>query len=184
MNRTETPEQEEKRPENTTPVTESPAVESASEPSEETAEMSEIVRKYEDLNDRYLRLMAEYDNFRKRTVREKSDIIRTAAEDLMRELLPILDNLDRATEHKKNEQTYEEYIKGIALIEDQLRAVLARAGLEHIEVVGKPFDPAIHDAVMQIESKEHDSGVVTTEVEKGYMLSGKVIRHPKVIVSK
>jgi len=140
--------------------------------------------KLADLNNRYLRLMAEYDNFRKRTIREKSDIIRTATEDLMKELLPILDNLDRATEHRNNEQSYEDYVKGISLIEDQLRAALARAGLEYIEVVGKPFDPAIHDAVMQIESEEHDSGIIAGEAEKGYMLSGKVIRHPKVVVSK
>jgi molecular chaperone GrpE len=137
-----------------------------------------------ELNDRYLRLLAEYDNYRKRTEREKDELIKTASENLIMELLPILDNLDRATEHRNKKTTYEEYVKGIALIEDQFRAVLARVGLEPMEVVGKPFDPAIHDAVMQIETDEYESGIVTDEVEKGYMLSGKVIRHPKVIVSK
>lgn len=136
------------------------------------------------LTDRYLRLLAEYDNFRKRTERERSDIIKTASEDLIRELLPILDNLDRATEHRKDKTTYDEYVKGIAIIEDQFRAVLSRVGLERIEAVGKPFDPIIHDAVGIIESNEHESGIVIAEQDKGYILSGKVIRHPKVIVSK
>jgi molecular chaperone GrpE len=136
-----------------------------------------------ELNDRYLRLLAEYDNYRKRTVREISDIKRTATEDLMKALLPILDNLDRATEHRKSEQSFEEYVKGIALIEDQLRAILAGAGLERMETVGTVFDPEIHDAVMQMPSDKHGPGTVIDEAEKGYMLSGKVIRHPKVIVS-
>jgi len=149
---------------------------SAGEPSAE--------EKLAALSEKYLRLMAEYDNFRKRTAREKDEIIKTASEELIKELLPILDNLDRATEHKNNKQTLEEYVKGIALIEEQLRAVLSRAGLEAMDVVGKPFDPAVHDAVMQIESDEYEPGIVTDVVEKGYVLSGKVIRHPKVVVSK
>ena len=80
--------------------------------------------------------------------------------------------------------TFEEYISGIGLIDDQLRDVLGSTGLESIEVMGELFDPAIHDAVMQLESDEYDSGVITSEVEKGYTLAGKVIRHPKVIVNK
>ena len=136
------------------------------------------------LNDKYLRLMAEYDNYRKRTIKEKSEIIKTAAEGLIIELLPILDNLDRATEHRNDKTTYEEYVKGIAIIEDQIRDVLSRAGLETMDVSGKPFDPAVHDAVMQVETENYESGVISEEVEKGYILSGKVIRHPKVIVSK
>ncbi|MFC1509133.1 nucleotide exchange factor GrpE [Candidatus Omnitrophota bacterium] len=137
-----------------------------------------------DMKDKYVRLLAEYDNFRKRTAREKEMYIKNAAEDIITEMLPILDNLDRATEHRNDKTTYEDYVKGIALIEQQIREVLARAGLEYIEVAGKPFDPDIHEAIMQIESDEHESGIITAEAEKGYMLSGKVIRFPKVIVSK
>jgi molecular chaperone GrpE len=137
-----------------------------------------------DLNEKYLRLMAEFDNFRKRTVREKGEIALDATGGLVRELIPILDNLDRATEHRNDTTTLEEYVKGIALIEDQIRQVLAGAGLEVIEAVGTPFDPEIHEAVMQIESEEHESGTVTSEVEKGYMIRHKIIRHPKVIVAK
>ena len=145
---------------------------------------SKAAEKLADLNDKYLRLMAEYDNYRKRTIKEKSEIIKTAAEGLITELLPILDNLDRATEHRNDKTTYEEYVKGIAIIEDQIRDVLSRAGLEAMDVTGKQFDPAVHDAVMQVETENYESGVISEEVEKGYILSGKVIRHPKVIVSK
>ena len=140
--------------------------------------------KFTALNEKYLRLFAEYDNYRKRTEREKSELISTASEMLIMELLPILDNLDRATEHKNNKTSFEEYVKGIAIIEEHIRTVLSKVGLEPIEVVGKPFDPAYHDAVMQVETDEYDPGIVSIEVEKGYILSGKVIRHPKVIVSK
>ena len=141
-------------------------------------------KEFEALNEKYLRLLAEYDNFRKRSAREIETLFKTATVNLIKELLPILDNLDLATEHKENKTTLEEYVKGITLIEDQLRDILARAGLEHIEVVGKPFDPNVHDAVMQIESDEYESGIVAAETKKGYIFSGTVIRHPKVIVSK
>ena len=139
---------------------------------------------HDDLNEKYLRLMAEFDNFRKRTVREKGELILDATGELVRELIPILDNLDRATEHRNDKTTLEEYVNGIALIEDQIRRILSDAGLEVIETVGSPFDPEVHEAVMQMESEEHESGTVTAEVEKGYMLRGRIIRHPKVIVAK
>ncbi len=153
-------------------------------PEGEKGESANTEEKLAEMTDRYLRLMAEYDNFRKRTIREKEDIIRTATEELMKSLLPILDNLDRATEHRNSQQSLEEYAKGVTLIEDHLRATLSKAGLEQMDVVGTPFDPEKHDAIMQMESKDHEAGTVINVVEKGYVLSGKVIRHPKVIVSR
>lgn len=150
----------------------------------ERAKKDYIEEKLAALNEKYLRLLAEYDNYRKRSTREIDLMYQTATEDIIKELLPILDNLDRATEHRNDKTTLEEYVKGVALIEDQLRDVLAQAGMKHIEVVGKPFDPNIHDAVMQIESDKYESGIVASEVQKGYMIAGKVIRHSKVIVSK
>ncbi|MBN1295021.1 MAG: nucleotide exchange factor GrpE [Candidatus Latescibacteria bacterium] len=148
------------------------------------AAATEIEKRLAELNDKYIRLLAEYDNYRKRTAREFEDIIKRGAEKLIIELLPILDNLDRATEHKNDKTTYDEYIKGIAMIEEQFRAILSRAGLEPLNAEGKPFDPNLHDALLQIESDKHKTGMVTSEVEKGYMFEGKVIRHSKVIVSK
>ena len=113
-----------------------------------------------------------------------TNLIETASENLITSLLPILDNLDRATEHRSDKTSLEEYAKGIALIEDQFRDILARAGLEPLNATGEPFDPNLHDAIMQMESDEHESGAVIQEVEKGYLLKGKVIRHSKVVVSK
>ncbi|MFA6471837.1 MAG: nucleotide exchange factor GrpE [Candidatus Latescibacterota bacterium] len=150
----------------------------------QAAIQSELEEKLSDLTEKYIRLLAEYDNYRKRTAREFESVITTAAEKLVAEFLPILDNLDRATEHRTNKTTYEDYVKGIALIEDQLRAILARAGLETIEVMGKNFDPAVHSAIMQVESETAEPGTVIAEAEKGYLLNGKIIRHPKVVVSK
>ncbi|MFC1489847.1 nucleotide exchange factor GrpE [Candidatus Latescibacterota bacterium] len=137
-----------------------------------------------DLNEKYVRLLAEYDNYRKRSAREIQDVLCTGNENLVKEILPIIDNLDLATEHKEKVTTLEEYVKGISLIEDQLRDILDRAGLKHIEALGQPFDPNLHEAILQMESDEHESGIVITETQKGYMFSDKVIRHSKVVVSK
>ncbi|MFC1551295.1 nucleotide exchange factor GrpE [Candidatus Latescibacterota bacterium] len=136
------------------------------------------------LNERHVRLLAEYDNYRKRSAREVQSILCTANENLVKEILPIFDNLDLATEHREKTTTLEEYVKGIALIEDQLREVFQHAGLKPIEAVGQPFDPNLHEAILQMESEEHDSGVVINETQKGYLFSDKVIRHSKVVVSK
>jgi molecular chaperone GrpE len=135
-------------------------------------------------NEKFLRLLAEYDNYRKRTAREMEFVVKTATEKLVTDFLPILDNLDRATEHRNNKTTFEDYVKGIIMIEDQLRAVLLKAGLEPIEVMGKQFDPALHSAIMQVESDTVKPGTIIAEAEKGYLLNGKIIRHPKVVVSK
>jgi len=172
------PEQEAHAPTAETDTTE-PRAQAVKPSGNESAE-----KKLAELNEKYVRLLAEYDNYRKRTAREIENLMKWASEKLIVELLPILDNLDRATEHRNDKTTYEEYVKGITLIEDQFRAVLARAGLEPIEVIGKPFDPNIHDAIMQIESDEYESGIISAEAEKGYILGGKVIRHSKVVVSK
>jgi molecular chaperone GrpE len=145
---------------------------------------SALKEKLTEQGEKYLRLLAEYDNYRKRTARELEFVVKTATEKLVAEFLPILDNLDRATEHRNNKTTYEDYVNGIILIEDQLRAVLAHAGLESIEVVGKKFDPAVHSAIMQTESETEEPGTIIAEAEKGYLLNGKIIRHPKVVVSK
>lgn len=157
--------------------------ESAQEKTGETVE-SDIEKKYAELNEKYVRLFAEYDNYRKRTARETGEIIQRGAEKLISDLLPILDNLDKATEHRNDKTTFDKYVKGIALTEDKLRGILEQSGLEAIDAVGKPFDPNLHDAMMQIESEDHDSGTVASEIEKGYLLAGKVIRHSKVVVSK
>lgn len=146
--------------------------------------LREKADKYDALNEKLVRLLAEYDNFRKRVVKEREILYRTATEDIMREMLPILDNLDRATEHRKSETSLEDYINGISIIEEQLRNVLAHAGLEPLKVVGQQFDPELHDAILQMDAPGFEPGTVAQEAQKGYLLGGRVLRHAKVVVSK
>jgi molecular chaperone GrpE len=157
--------------------------ESSSDMGENDSNVTDAESRIAALNDKYIRLLAEYNNYRKRTAREMECVMDVISEELLAQFLPILDNLDRATEHRNDKTTLEEYVKGIAMIEDQLRAILAQAGLKKIEAIGEQFDPAVHCAVFQQESKEHPPGTVIAEAEKGYMLQGKIIRHPKVVVS-
>lgn len=161
-----------------------PSLKSDAEPRlVESTSPGPVEEKLAALNEKYLRLLAEYDNFRKRTAREMEFMMDIVTEKLLSQFLPILDNLDRATEHRNDRTTLEEYVKGIAIIEDQLRQVLAHAGLGEMEVIGQKFDPAVHSAVFQQELKDHEPGTIIAEVEKGYTLQGKIIRHPKVVVS-
>lgn len=166
------------------PAPEPAAPDEEAQPSPASRKEQELEAKVAALNERYIRLLAEYDNYRKRTAREMECVADIASEKLIREFLPILDNLDRATEHRNDKTTLEEYVKGIVLIEEQLRKVLAQAGLRRMDVIGERFDPASHDAILQVESQEKEPGIVVGEAEKGYLLNGKVIRHPKVVISK
>lgn len=137
-----------------------------------------------DWQDRYLRLAAEFDNFRKRSAREFGDLIRSAERDLIGELTDVLDNLDRAltTDHKG--ESVEEFAKGVALIREQLWTVLSKRGLERMTTVGEPFSPEAHDALMRMPSEEHDEGRIVQEVSPGYRLGDRVLKHAKVIVSQ
>jgi molecular chaperone GrpE len=142
----------------------------------------ECAKKLAEYEDKYLRLLAEYDNYRKRTCREREQVYQAASQDFMRELLPVLDNLDKATEHRNTGVSLEDYVQGIAQIEEQLRGVLHHAGLEPMRVVGQPFDPNLHEAVLQVETDEYEPGTVVREVSRGYTLGGAVLRHAKVVV--
>ncbi|MFH1006299.1 MAG: nucleotide exchange factor GrpE [Candidatus Latescibacterota bacterium] len=134
--------------------------------------------------DRFLRLAAEFDNYKRRTARQYGDIVQSANERLMSQLLPVLDNFERALSHQGDDETLESFRKGVEMIFGQLHDVLEAEGLKPFESVGKPFDSNIHDAVIQIESDEHESEIVMEEVQKGYTLGDKVLRHTKVVVSK
>jgi molecular chaperone GrpE len=158
--------------------TDEPAVESAPEGAPEAAPPAE------DWRDRYLRLAAEFDNFRKRSAREFGELVRTAERDLITELTEVLDNLGRAVDNDHKGESVEQFARGVALIRDQLWQVLERRGLERMQTVGLPFDPEQHDAMMRLPSDEHGEGTVAQEVAPGYRLGGKVIRHAKVIVSQ
>lgn len=138
---------------------------------------------FNDLNQRFLRLAADFENYRRRTRQETGEIRRTANERLLRELLPIIDNYERALEAAKKELPENMYT-GIEIIYRQLCNLLAQEGVEPIESVGKPFDPQYQEAFQRIETSEYPEDTVTAEVQKGYLLQGKVFRPALVIVAK
>ena len=136
----------------------------------------------ESESERYVRLLAEFQNFKKRAAKEKTDIHAYANEKLMTDLLPVLDNFERALETKTEE--VESYAKGMELIFQQMKTALENHGLKEIAAQGEDFDPNKHSAVMTEESDELESGKVSKVLQKGYELNGRVIRPAMVAVAK
>jgi molecular chaperone GrpE len=148
---------------------------------EETVQSPE--EKYNELNDKFLRLYSDFDNFRKRTIKEKSDIINSASADLMKDLLSVLDDFDRAIENNEKTDDINVVKEGFKLIHDKLAKILKSKGLEHVDVKGDMFDPDVHEAITKVPAQtEEDKGKVVDCVEKGYNLKGKPLRFPKVVV--
>jgi molecular chaperone GrpE len=146
-------------------------------------EYEELVAQVEELKDRYLRTAADFDNYRKRMEKEKEDIICFANERLVSDLLPILDNLERALAANSEGADMESILDGVRMVNQQLESVLTVCGLEPVHAVGRTFDPQIHEAVGVLPSGEHDEGTVLAELQKGYKLKGKVLRHSMVHVA-
>ena len=147
------------------------------------AELNNWESKYIDVNDRYLRLYSEFDNFRKRTSKERIELSKTAASDIFAAILPVIDDFDRAA--KAMEQTGNESpeTKGMLLIYAKLKNILTARGLTEMDAMGQDFDSEIHEAITQIPAPTEDlKGKVLDQVEKGYALHGKVIRFAKVVV--
>ncbi len=141
-----------------------------------------------ELEDRYLRLAAEFDNYKKRTARQYAEIVKNANEELIQDFLGVIDDFDRAlqtaaTAEGQNQQAGKDnFIEGMKMIYDKLMAVLKSRGVVQFDGMGQPFDPQYHDAVMQLPS-DADEGTVIGVISPGYMLNDKVIRHVKVIVA-
>jgi len=129
---------------------------------------------------KYVRLMADFQNYKKRVEKEKSDIYAYANEKLVTELLTVIDNFDRALAH---ECADESYVEGMRMIFKQLSGVLEKAGLEEINALGEDFNPMFHNAVMMEDNDAYESGKVTNVMQKGYMLNKKVIRPSMVMVN-
>ena len=136
------------------------------------------------LRDQLLRVAADFDNFRKRSRRETSDAEKRAREELLRELLPVFDNLERAAAVAETATDVKALADGIALVTRQFRDTLSKIGIERITAIGQPFDPAVHEAVQQIETTEHSPGTVVSEVQAGYRANERLIRPALVVVAK
>lgn len=153
--------------------------------SSEVNELEKMKKDYQELKDKYLRLYAEFDNYKKRTIREKVDLMNTAARDTMTALLPVLDDFDRAKKIAEDENTSETFSEGVRLVYNKLYNVLEQKGLEPMESDGQPFDPELHEAFTEIPAPtEEMKGRVVDTIEKGYKLKDKIIRHAKVVVGK
>ncbi len=132
----------------------------------------------------YLFLMAEFDNFRKRTVKEKSELIKNAAEGVLKGLLPIVDDFERGLEASAKVSDAEDVRKGMELIYQKLVKYLAQNGVKPIESTGKPFDPELHEAIAMVPAGEDQKGMVIDTPTKGYTINDKVLRHAKVAVGQ
>lgn len=134
--------------------------------------------------DRYLRAVAELDNFRKRTAREKEELVKFGNENLMRDILPLIDNLDRALAHAEKSENFAAFKEGLIMVRDQFMRTLEKHGLSCIDCTRKEFDPNYHEALFQVNSPDHDNNQVVEELEKGYLLHGRLLRPAKVSVCK
>lgn len=180
----QTPEDEVKKEAGSAEATETPEEDDAPE-AEKTEEKSEekTEEKADDGNEKYVRLMAEFQNYKKRVAKEKNDIREYATEKLVMELLPVLDNFERALAASAEDDPAG-YAKGMELIFTQMVTELQKSGLAEVEAEGQDFDPTKHNAVMTEENEELESGKVSKVLQKGYALNDKVIRPSMVAVTK
>ena len=158
-----------------------PAEQRAATPEDKLGEVqAEAARMREQL----LRTAADFDNFRKRSRREVEEAQRRGRETILKDLLPVFDNLERAASHAESAPDVKSVAEGVRIVTKQFVDTLERMGIKRIAAVGKPFDPSVHEAIQQIDSTEHPAGVVIAEVQPGYMLGDYLIRAAMVVVSK
>lgn len=149
---------------------------------EESAGNEKLKAKIDELNDKCLRQMAEFENFRKRTDKEKEAMFETGAKSVIEKILPVIDNFERGFDALTDEDKDSKFAEGMKMIYKQLMDELDKIQVKPIEAVGKEFDPNLHNAVMQTESDEYESGIVAQELQKGYTYRDQVVRHSMVAV--
>lgn len=162
-------------------------VEEAAAEGEETnpaeAELEELRKQAEENYQKFLRAQADFENFRRRSRQEREELAKYASMKLIEQLLPVIDNFDRAIASSKDTKDFDSLVKGVEMTFRQLDQILAQEGLKAMETVGQPFNPEFHQAIAQVESEEHEEGIVVEELQKGYMLKDKVLRPAMVKVS-
>lgn len=147
------------------------------------SELERLRTDVEDTHERYLRTLADFDNFRRRQREETSRLTGVAREELICKLLPIMDNFERTLRASEEQHSYESLVEGVSLTLRQLNDMLRSQGVEPIEAKGEEFNPELHEAVMRVESDEYPDNTVVDELEKGYTLNGKVLRPARVRVA-
>ncbi len=149
-----------------------------------SAELEETRQKLQESEEKVLRLAAEFDNTKKRLQRERETSLKYAEENILKELLPGIDNIERAMEQSQGANSLESLLEGVELTRNGLLATLEKFGVKPIESIGEPFDPNIHEAVAMEESDEMEPNRVLKEFQKGYLYKDRLLRAAKVIVSK
>ncbi len=178
------PELEQKAVEETGQTEQEPAIEPELVSVEEQLK-SDLAKAQEEARthkEQYLRTLADMDNLRKRTQREKEDLAKFANENILREILPVIDNLERAVEHA--EQADNGLLEGVKMTLNQFSQVLSRFGVTPIEAMGQPFDPALHQAMGQLETADQPVNTVVQQLQKGYQLNERLLRPAFVMVAK
>lgn len=151
----------------------------------ELTKLQELQEKYDTLNDKYLRLYSEFENYRRRTSKEKIEVLKSASDRLIRELLPVLDDFDRAIEANKDASDIQGVKEGFELIYNKFFGILKNEGLKPMDSLHKDFDTDLHDAITNIPApKENLKGKVVDVAEKGYLMHDRVLRHAKVVVGQ
>jgi molecular chaperone GrpE len=152
---------------------------------EKNSSENEIQKEDQDFKEKYIRLYSEYENYRKRTAKEKIDLITNASENVIKELLPILDDFERAIDNNKNVEDASVLKEGFDLIYSKMHKGLINQGLKPMEANGKDFDSEIHEAITKIPApNEKLKGKIVDVIEKGYQINEKVIRYAKVVVGE
>ena len=144
-----------------------------------------LQERYDELNDKYMRLYSEFDNYRKRTAKERIELQKSASREVILDILPVVDDLERAIQSFEEHQLSEEAKKGIELINNKLITILRQKGLKEIEAIEQPFDTDYHEAITNIPAPSKKmKGKIMDVIQKGYTLNGKVIRYAKVVVGQ
>ncbi|MBD8015745.1 nucleotide exchange factor GrpE [Planococcus sp. Sa1BUA13] len=165
--------------------TETPEVDLSAEQEEETVDEAEELRKQlEAEQNKYLRLLADYDNFKRRTQIDKDLANKFRSQSLLSDILPVLDNFERALSLQTTSEESASVMKGVEMVQKSLIEAVSREGLEEIKAVGEPFDPNFHQAVMQEKDDSAEPGTVLQELQKGYILKGRVLRPAMVKVNE
>lgn len=145
--------------------------------------IAELQAKVDELNDKYLRLYSDFDNFRKRTAKEKVEFIQTAGEDVFKSILSVLDDFERAIKSNSETTDIKAVKDGVNLVYNKLKTTLTQKGLEEMKSIGEVFNPDLHEAITNVPAPSEDlKGKVVDELEKGYTLNGKIIRFAKVVI--